>query len=315
MSSRSGTPAYADSAVFAAALLEAEVLIDSGVAGLPHRSGVFEDVLRAVEAYGAAQRVGEPLRRHFPPLMPRTDFERTGYLGSFPQLVGALSVFTGAEAEHRVLLAELEETDGETTGSGGDWSAGWEQAETTLCSSACHSLYGTLPTQIGEEGPTYELSGFCFRHEPSPDPMRMQSFRMLEFVRVGTPEQAVQHRDLWRGRGEAALAGLGLPVRVETASDPFFGRAGRLLAANQRHSELKLEIVVDVTGSGPTAIASANYHEDHFGHPFDIRTADGRVAHSACFGFGLERITLALFATHGLDPRAWPSEVLKALGR
>ena len=39
------------------------------------------------------------------------------------------------------------------------------------------------------------------------------------------------------------------------------------------------------------------------------RTADGEVAHTACVGFGMERIALALFRTHGLDPERWPRRV------
>ena len=102
-------------------------------------------------------------------------------------------------------------------------------------------------------------------------------------------------------------------MRSDTANDPFFGRVGRMLAANQLTAELKYEVVIDLTDAKPTAISSANYHEDHFGLPFDMRTPDGEVAHSACFGYGLERITLALFATHGLDLAGWPGEVRSAL--
>ena len=72
-------------------------------------------------------------------------------------------------------------------------------------------------------------------------------------------------------------------------------------------------MVIDLTDAKPTAIASANYHEDHFGLPFGMHTPDGEVAHSACFGYGLERITLALFATHGSDVAGWPGEVRSAL--
>ena len=46
----------------------------------------------------------------------------------------------------------------------------------------------------------------------------MQSFRMYEFVLVGTPTQARAHRDAWLDRGLQALAALGLPVRRETAT-------------------------------------------------------------------------------------------------
>ena len=61
--------------------------------------------------------------------------------------------------------------------------------------------------------------------------------------------------------------------------------------------------------SSVTAIGSSNYHEDHFGDTFGLHLADGSAAHSACIGFGLDRITLALFATHGTDVDGWPAEV------
>jgi seryl-tRNA synthetase len=86
------------------------------------------------------------------------------------------------------------------------------------------------------------------------------------------------------------------------------------MAATQREQELKFEMVVPVASEEiPTAVASCNYHLDHFGHSFDIRTADGAVAHSACVGFGLERVTLALFKKHGFAPAQWPSDVRRIL--
>jgi hypothetical protein len=36
-------------------------------------------------------------------------------------------------------------------------------------------------------------------------------------------------------------------------------------------------------------------------------------AHTACLGFGLERITLALLRTHGLDVSTWPAAVREEL--
>jgi hypothetical protein len=49
------------------------------------------------------------------------------------------------------------------------------------------------------------------------------------------------------------------------------------------------------------------------GVAFDIRTHDGAVAHSACVGFGLERVALALFKKHGLQLEKWPAEVRDVL--
>jgi seryl-tRNA synthetase len=74
--------------------------------------------------------------------------------------------------------------------------------------------------------------------------------------------------------------------------------------------KLKYEIVTSIHSSDhPTAIASANCHLDHFGQPYGIETASGEVAHSCCFGFGIDRITLALLSAHGMRPGDWPTNV------
>ncbi|MEY2406368.1 MAG: hypothetical protein QOG39_1284, partial [Acidimicrobiaceae bacterium] len=41
----------------------------------------------------------------------------------------------------------------------------------------------------------------------------------------------------------------------------------------------------------------------------------GEVAHTACIGFGLERIALALIKTHGTDLASWPAGVRASLWR
>ena len=40
----------------------------------------------------------------------------------------------------------------------------------------------------------------------------------------------------------------------------------------------------------------------------------GGPAHTACLGFGLERITLALFRAHGFDVDRWPATAREELG-
>ena len=297
----------AERAAFRAELVEAGVLTPTGVDGLYHRSGAFEAVVRGVEglASRASNGAGGPTS-YFAPIMPRNLLERTDYLRSFPDLLGVVEVFTGGDRDHAALLQAA--ADGE------EWAAFFHPAEVALCSAACHPLYPTLTGTLPDGGVRHEVQGYCFRHEPSVDPVRMQSFRQHEFVFVGDPDGAVAHRDAWLTRGLELLGGLGLDVRAEVANDPFFGRAGRMLAANQRATTLKYEITCPVSSSEVrTAITSANCHEDHFGVAFDIRTPDGEPAHSACIGFGLERITLALLRRHGTDPERWPSDVRGAL--
>jgi seryl-tRNA synthetase len=138
-------------------------------------------------------------------------------------------------------------------------------------------------------------------------------FHQREMVRIGEPDAVAAWRDEWRDRALDLLRGLGLDADFDVASDPFFGRTGRMLARSQREQALKFEIQVQIAGPEPTAIASFNYHQEHFSAAYGIRTADGEIAHTACLGFGEERIVLALLRTHGFDVDAWPARVRQRL--
>jgi seryl-tRNA synthetase len=289
---------------FRRALLDSGLVLDGGVEGLYGRSLAYERIVAGI--VGLTSRTGADdgaVALHFPPVIPRWLLERTDYLKSFPDLTGSVHTFRGDDKLHARLLALVE--------AGDDWVEVLEPADVVLRPAACHPVYplcsdGPLP----EEGRRFEVHGWCFRHEPSPDPARMMAFRMHEFVYVGDPAGGDEHRDVWVKRGTEIFESLGLEVEVVVANDPFFGRVGKMMAANQRDEALKLEFVSPITSTeNPTAIGSVNRHQDHFGQTFGIRSADGAVAHSACFAVGLDRTALALLHTHGLDPAGWPAPV------
>lgn len=289
------------------ALVEAGLLLRSGVPGVYGLGGKFEDVIERFERY--VTRMGSHLNPEvvrFPPLLNRHSYLQTDHLAAFPDLIGSIHSFTGSEKDHQELLRK--KTGGE------DWSRDLEASEVMLTPAACYPLYPTATGTLREGGRTVDLRAFVFRHEPSADPARMQIFRQREYVRLGTPAEALQHRDYWLQRGEEILENVGLePVRV-VANDPFFGRGGKVMATSQREQELKYELVVPITSTRkPTAVVSANYHLDHFGQAFRIQSADGAVAHTACIGFGLERIALALFKKHGFEYANWPAATRKVL--
>jgi seryl-tRNA synthetase len=290
-----------DGGLFRDELVAAGLLVLTGTDGIYGRSSVYEDIVAAVDGLAVAAAASERAESfRFPPVMPRNVFERTGYLSSFPDLTGSVSTFTGNNADHRKLM--------DVAQAGGDWTALLQAAGVSLCPAACHPLYPTLAGALPEGGRRFDVAGWCYRHEPSVDPARMQAFRMHELVYVGDAAGASAHRDRWLELGVDILASLGLDVETVVANDPFFGRVGRILADNQRAETLKFEIVTPISSAEhPTAIGSSNCHLDHFGQPFGIETASGEVAHSCCFGFGLDRITLALFRTHGMDPGDWPA--------
>lgn len=303
-----GGSAYAPT--FLDALIGAGLLVPTGVQGLYGRSAVFEAVgdglNGAITALGADQQA-EVLR--FPPAMGQRDFETSEYLQSFPQLAGTIHSFCGDERGHRRLLARLQ--DGE------DWTDQQQPSGVVLTPAACYPIYPVMARRgpLPEAGKVVDVLSYCFRHEPSLEPTRMQLFRQREYVCLGSPERIVAFRRLWMERGQQLARALQLPLEVDVANDPFFGRGGKIVADSQREQKLKFELLIPVNdGAPPTACMSFNYHMDHFGALWDIRQADGGVAHTGCVGFGIERLVLALLRHHGLDPARWPSGVRATLG-
>jgi hypothetical protein len=72
---------------------------------------------------------------------------------------------------------------------------------------------------------------------------------------------------------------LGLTFRIDYASDPFFGRVGRMKAVSQQQQALKFELLVPLlSDEQPTACMSFNYHRDHFGVAWDLAQASGESA-------------------------------------
>jgi seryl-tRNA synthetase len=298
---RPGTP---DQVEYLEQLLDAGLLIESGVPGIYGRGRDFEGVRLALDDYisrnGAAD--AEPLS--FPPVLPREQLESTGYLKSFPHLAGTVFAFEGTEREALTLQDRASKHE--------DWSEFQRMSDVVLMPAACYPVYPAIAKRgpLPSGGVTIDPGdAWVFRHEPSGDPGRLMMFHMREFVRLGEADTVLAWRDEWRERGLELLRDLGLSAEFDVAADPFFGRGGKMLASNQREQALKFEILVQIAGPEPTAVASFNYHQEHFAGTFGIETSHGETAHTACLGFGHERITLALLKTHGLDPGRWPADV------
>ena len=221
---RPGTP---DQAAFLAELLEHGLLIASSVAGLYGRGSDFERVRvgvgELVTRSGAAE---QPEQLRFPPVLPRRDLETVGYLKSFPHLAGSIFAFDGDE---RAANEQYERACAHE-----DWSEFQSISDLVLTPAACYPVYPAIAARgrLAPGGTTVDAGGaYVFRHEPSGDPARMQVFHQREIVRIGEPDAVLAWRDVWRDRAVSLLRELGLDARFDVASDPFFGRSGRMLAA------------------------------------------------------------------------------------
>jgi seryl-tRNA synthetase len=285
------------------------ILQPTAANGVQGRTAPFEDVIAGLTALITRHRPDGAEVLRFPPVMSRALLEKSGYLKSFPHLLGVVSSMTGTEAKIRALV--------EGKAAGQEWVDALAATDLVLTPAACYQVYPIIAARgdVPISGVIVDVESYCFRREASAELGRMQAFRMREYVCIGAPETALAFRESWKAKAEQLANRLGLPFNLLPASDPFFGRAGKLMAVNQVEQALKFELLVPVNSEeAPTACMSFNYHQDHFGTTWGLQTDDGCVAHTACAAFGLDRLTIALFATHGLDFEAWPLTVREALG-
>ena len=284
------------------------LLLPTGIDGVYARTAAFEQVVDGVTDLISQYREPNTEVLRFPPVMSRRQVEKSGYLKSFPHFLGCVSCLAGEEAEVRAAV------DRHDTGE--DWTPALAPADLVLSPAACYPVYPLAASrgQVPPQGLSFDVACDCFRREPSKMLDRLQSFRMHEYVRIGTPGQVDEFRSRWMKLAEGFAARLGLSSRIDAASDPFFGRGGKLMAVSQVEQALKFELLIPIhSAEQPTACMSFNCHRDHFGATWNLRNAGGEVAHTGCVAFGIDRLALALFATHGVELARWPTSVRKAL--
>jgi seryl-tRNA synthetase len=284
------------------------LLVPSGIDGIYARTATFEQVINSLTDLISQYRDPSTEVLRFPPVMSRRQVEKSGYLNSFPHFLGCVSCLAGEDSEIHAAV--------DRHAAGEDWTPSLTAADLVLSPAACYPVYPLVASrgQMPAEGLLFDVACDCFRREPSKMLDRLQSFRMREYVRVGTAQQIDEFRRRWMKLAEGFAARLGLSWRIDYASDPFFGRGGKLMAVSQIEQALKFELLIPVhSAEQPTACMSFNYHRDHFGTTWNIHTSSNEVAHTGCVAFGLDRLALALFATHGLDFAAWPATTRKAL--
>jgi len=289
--------------------LKASLFRPMGADGVYARTALFEEIIDRLSALVSQHRDPRTEVLRFPPVMSAYQLEKSGYLKSFPHLLGYVAALHGTEQEIRAAVERAE--------AGADWRSSLVPADLVLSPAACYPVYPLAAAQgrVPVGGLLFDVACDCFRREPSPFLDRLQSFRMREYVVIGSPEEVMGFRDGWMGRAQGIADALALAHQVAPASDPFFGRTGQVMAISQLQQALKFELLIPVRSAGePTACMSFNYHRDHFGTIWDIRDSAGDVAHTGCVAFGMDRLAVALFATHGVRLDAWPAKVRNVLG-
>jgi seryl-tRNA synthetase len=280
-----------------------------GADGVYARTALYEDVVERLAALITRHREPDTEVMRFPPVMSRAHLEKSGYLRSFPNLLGCVCGLHGNESEIDAAVSRFD--------AGGDWTESLSAADLVLSPAACYPVYPIAAARgpVPADGWRFDVAADCFRREPSRRLDRLQSFRMREYVCIGSPDRVLAFRERWMERAQGIAIDLGLIFAVDYANDPFFGRVGQMKAVSQKQQSLKFELLVPLRSDEekPTACMSFNYHRDHFGVAWDIRDTDGSPAHTACVAFGIDRLAIAMFQTHGRNVTKWPAAVLELL--
>jgi seryl-tRNA synthetase len=288
--------------------IAADLFRPMGADGVYARTALYEGVIERLATFISHQRDERAEVLRFPPVMSRRQLEKSGYLKSFPNLLGCVCALHGSETAIRSAADRHE--------NGGDWTTSLAASDLVLSPAACYPLYPLVASRgrMPAGGLIFDVAADCFRREPSRSLDRLQSFRMREYVRIGRPEEITQFREGWMTRARGLADALALPYTVDVANDPFFGRVGQIMAVSQIQQSLKFELLIPYHAAAkPTACMSFNYHREHFGQVWGIQDSLNEPAHTGCVAFGMDRLAVALFANHGLDVARWPASTRRAL--
>src|ERR1700761_1006805 len=104
-----------------------------GADGVYARTALYEDVVERLAALITRHREPGTEVMRFPPVMSRAQLEKSGYLKSFPNLLGCVCALHGTEREINSAVSRFD--------AGGDWTTSLSPADLVLSPAACYPVY------------------------------------------------------------------------------------------------------------------------------------------------------------------------------
>src|SRR5216117_3713979 len=152
--------------------LAAALFRPMGVDGIYARTPLYEEVIERLSAFISRHREPATEVLRFPPVMSRHQLEKSGYLKSFPNLLGCVCALHGSESEINGVVARHDR--------GEDWTTSLTSADLVLSPAACYPVYPIAAARgpVPQSGYVFDIAADVFRYEPSPNIDRFQSFRM-----------------------------------------------------------------------------------------------------------------------------------------
>ncbi len=266
------------------------------------------NAVRDVAARVAAGLGAQPVEA--PPLWPAAVLRDMNYLHDFPHLV---MVAGGLRDDHAVRARFSERNRRGTASSTLNCEATEDLAPlgSVLPPTVCACCYAMLRGRTDVADRVLTVTGPVFRNEASDEGRldRLTAFSVTDVVLIGGEDFVAAGRERLVAAMREVLLALDLACSLESADDPFFSNEAVTKTLYQHMARLKYEARAELFGGRTMAVGSINLHQDYFSRAFDYRAIDGERPHSACVGFGLERLAYALFCRHGADGGAWPDGV------
>lgn len=250
---------------------------------------------------------------HFPTLIRMETLHRTGYLRGFPQHCQFVSNIEGNAEELRAFRDHIASCDGPGTHDVRDFQVNPQLA---LTPAVCYHAYEHVAgRQLTDDSILVTAAQPCYRNEGQATEglRRLREFTMREVICIGTEAAVMAKRDRMLEAMKSLMDRMAISGSIVSATDPFFLDDYDAKRLFQIGFDLKHELRATMPGAASLAIASLNYHQDHFGRAFEITTPDGEAAHSCCIGFGFDRWCATIFAQHGIEPVDWPEPLRRLM--
>ena len=234
----------------------------------------------------------------FPAVLPARELNKIGYFKSFPQHM-TLPVGLAADHDNLSEFTAHEPLDAD----GAVRLTHCAPAKDVLTPAACYHFYVNFQNDVLNAARFVTTKATCFRQEARYTPLHRQwSFSMREVVCLGTAAEVTQYLEAFRRTLERFFHSIDLPIKWETATDPFFNPQNNPKYILQKLDPVKTEMVFE----GELAIGSVNFHRNYFGEAFRISRA-GEDAFSGCVAFGLDRWVYAFLKRFGDREDRWPN--------
>ncbi len=222
-------------------------------------------------------------------LISRDVLVKAGYFRKFPNLVNTVSRIR-PDYWDGVSVSRLR------PGQDAALSSFYVPSDMVLNPVTCYHVYAQAQALMERHATgMFGIEGPVFRHEShNHTATRLAEFTMYELVGMGTQEEVRTYFESLLDAYTVLFAELGLPHRIVSASDAFFGDDPTLTRNAQLMSGSKFEVRIPMR-DGELSVASVNSHGAAFVDTFGL-SRGGRVAETCCAGIGLDRLTYALKA-------------------